>query len=78
VDTLSRFARTLRRTGAVSSVVTGDQARAFEDAGFDLYAGRTSIDGRPTAYACREFVCALPVFSVEELGRDWISSRGLS
>ena len=67
VDELATFARTLRRTGAISSVVTEEQARAFENAGFDLYAGRTAIDGRTTAYACREFVCALPVFDVAEL-----------
>jgi uncharacterized protein YyaL (SSP411 family) len=67
VDELTAFARAHRRTGAVSSVVTPDQARAFESAGFDLYAGRTAIDGRTTAYACREFVCALPVHTVEEL-----------
>ena len=67
LDEVTTFARTLRRTGAVSSVVTPDQARAFENAGFDLYAGRTAIDGRTTAYACREFVCALPVHTLEEL-----------
>jgi hypothetical protein len=53
--------------------VTPVQARAFENAGFDLYAGRTAIDGRTTAYACREFVCALPVFRVADL--DPLSTR---
>jgi uncharacterized protein YyaL (SSP411 family) len=66
-DHLTAFARTHRRTGAISTVVTPAQARAFENAGFDLYAGRTAIDGRTTAYACREFVCALPVHTLEEL-----------
>ena len=73
VDDLTTFARTLRRTGALSSAVTPVQARAFENAGFDLYAGRTAIDGRTTAYACREFVCALPVFRVADL--DPLSTR---
>jgi uncharacterized protein YyaL (SSP411 family) len=66
-DDLAAFARTWRRPGAVSTVVTGEQATAFEQAGFDLYAGRTPKDGRTTAYACREFVCDLPVHSVAEL-----------
>ena len=76
VDDLASFARSFRRTGAISSVVTGEQARAFENAGFDLYAGRTAIDGRTTAYAFREFVCALPVFTVADLplpGSDGLS-----
>jgi len=66
-DELAAFARAWRRAGSVASVVTADQARAFEAAGFDLYAGRTAINGRTTAYACREFVCDLPVHAASEL-----------
>jgi len=66
-DDLAAFARAWRRPGAVSTVVTAEQATAFEAAGFDLYAGRTANEGRTTAYACREFVCDLPVQSVAEL-----------
>ena len=66
-DEVAAFARAWRRAGSVSSVVTVDQAAAFEAAGFDLYAGRTLKDGRTTAYACREFVCDLPVHSVDEI-----------
>ena len=66
-DALTAFTRSRRTPGSISSVVTSAQARAFENAGFDLYAGRTALDGRTTAYACREFVCALPVHAVDEL-----------
>jgi uncharacterized protein len=66
-DELTAFARAWRRAGCIASVVTAEQARAFESAGFDLYAGRTALDGRTTAYACREFVCDLPVHTVDEL-----------
>jgi hypothetical protein len=43
------------------SVVTSAQAHAFAAAGFELYAGRTTSDGRATAYLCEDFVCRLPV-----------------
>ena len=66
-DELTAFTRTRRAAGSISSVVTSAQARAFENAGFDVYAGRTALDGRTTAYACREFVCALPVHTLDEL-----------
>ncbi len=66
-DEVTAFARAWRRAGSVSSVVTAEQAREFASAGFDLYAGRTAHDGRTTAYACREFVCDLPVHEVGEL-----------
>ena len=56
------------KPGSIVTVVTSGQARAFESAGFELYEGRTAINGRPTAYACREFVCALPVFEFSQLG----------
>ena len=66
-DELTAFTRTRRSPGSISSVVTSAQARAFENAGFELYAGRTALDARTTAYACREFVCALPVHTLDEL-----------
>ena len=63
---LAAFGRAWRRPGAVSSVVTSVQAEAFAAAGFELFEGRVATNG-PTAYACREFVCDLPVHAVEEL-----------
>ena len=32
-----------------------------------LLHDRPAIDGRPTAYVCRDFVCSLPVTSVDRL-----------
>ena len=56
-----------RHAASVSTVVTERQARAFADAGFELFAGRTARDGRAAAYRCRAFVCALPAGSASEL-----------
>ena len=36
-------------------------AGAFASAGFELFAGRTTVDGRAAAYVCEDFVCRLPV-----------------
>jgi uncharacterized protein YyaL (SSP411 family) len=55
---LAKFARP--RGGIV---VTPDQSRAFAEAGFELFEGRTD----EAAYVCEDFVCRLPVTTVEEL-----------
>ena len=47
--------------GSVTAVVTAEQARAFADAGFELFAGRSTQDGETTAYLCSDFVCRLPM-----------------
>ncbi|MGX5697936.1 thioredoxin domain-containing protein [Agromyces soli] len=60
-----------RQEASVFAVVTERQARAFADAGFELFAGRTALGGRATAYRCERFVCALPVHdavALAELG----------
>ena len=40
-----------------------------------LLSGRTMIDGRPTAYVCRDFACRLPVTDpaalVDQLRAAW-------
>lgn len=66
-DELTAFARAWRRSGSVSVVVTEQQARAFESAGFELFAGRAERDGRTTAYRCHDFVCDLPVHELSEI-----------
>jgi uncharacterized protein YyaL (SSP411 family) len=50
-----------RQQASVRAIVTERQARAFADAGFELFAERSALGGRPTAYRCERFVCALPV-----------------
>jgi uncharacterized protein len=54
-------------TDGIAIAVTSAQSEALARAGFTLFDGRRSIDGRPTAFACRAFVCDLPVFDVSEL-----------
>jgi uncharacterized protein YyaL (SSP411 family) len=36
------------------------QAAAFAASGFEIFEGRSSRDGLPTAYLCRDFACKLP------------------
>ncbi|MBC7725835.1 MAG: thioredoxin domain-containing protein [Burkholderiaceae bacterium] len=64
---LARAARRHASTGALVSVVTGEQATAFASAGFELFTGRTAVGGEPTAYLCRDFVCLLPLADVASL-----------
>jgi len=65
-EAVSSVARHWQQTGAVTAVVTPDQAMAFAEAGFELFEGRTS-QGGATAYYCRDFVCRLPVSDAESL-----------
>jgi uncharacterized protein YyaL (SSP411 family) len=50
-----------------TAVVTTAQAEAFAASGFELFAGRTTRDGKAAAYFCERFVCALPVTDEREL-----------
>ena len=43
-----------------------------------LLADRVAIDGRPTAYVCRGFVCRLPVTDAERLARDAARGRAVT
>lgn len=53
---------------AITAVVDEATARAFAAAGFELFAGRTTADGRAAAYVCEDFVCRLPVTDPAALG----------
>ena len=55
------------RRDDVVAVVSERQAVAWTTSGFDVFAERTSRDGRLTAYHCRDFVCRLPVTDVAQL-----------
>ena len=58
-DALERRAR--RHPGAVVVVADGPRDE------IPLLVGREPVEGRPTAYVCRGFVCERPVTTVEEL-----------
>jgi uncharacterized protein YyaL (SSP411 family) len=49
------------------AITRESDAAALAVDGFDLFEGRTTRDGLPTAYLCREFVCRLPATTIEEL-----------
>jgi len=67
---LAGLARGARATEVgVLALVTDRAAAEWSDAGFELFEGRTSRDGLPTAYSCEAFVCALPTTDLPELVR---------
>ena len=49
------------------AVVTTDQARAFAESGFEVFAERTQVEGSATAYLCEHFSCLLPITDPEAL-----------
>lgn len=62
------LAQAARRADAdVIAVVTTAQARAFADAGFALFEGKSVADG--VVYDCRSFACRLPTADVAEVVR---------
>lgn len=62
----SAIAQAVRAADAeLIAVVTPSQARAFTDAGFDLFEGKEATVER--AYDCRAFVCRLPVSDPAEV-----------
>ncbi|WP_285116035.1 DUF255 domain-containing protein [Leifsonia sp. fls2-241-R2A-40a] len=56
-----------RHSAALVALATESEAAAFAADGFELFDGRTTRDGLPTAYLCREFVCRLPATTPQEL-----------
>lgn len=58
----------------VVAIVSPAQARAFADAGFELFEGKAeasgSADAAGLAFDCRSFVCRLPVSDPAELPRE--------
>ncbi len=49
-----------------------DLEHASDVAGLPLFEGRTPVDGRPTAYICRDFTCQEPVTSVKGLAQQLV------
>lgn len=66
-DPVAAAARGIRADVVV--IVTPRQASGFAAEGFELFAGKASIDGRATAYDCQGFACRLPVTDPSLLGR---------
>ena len=56
--------RTAYRHAPAGSVVVAGEP---DQPGIALLADRRLLDGRPTAYVCRHFVCRLPVTSAQGL-----------
>jgi hypothetical protein len=51
-------------------VVVGAAAGSAAAEGLPLLADRGAVEGRPTAYVCRDYVCQLPVTDPEALARQ--------
>ncbi|MGO4103442.1 thioredoxin domain-containing protein [Leifsonia sp. YAF41] len=67
-DSLLNVAR--RYPAGLVASVTVSQAAAFAEAGFSLFADRGVVDGKPTAYFCRDFVCRLPITDAAALDAE--------
>ena len=67
-DAFGLVAAVRRWSAGLVAVTTGEQARAFEAEGFELFDGRIAVDAHPTAYHCRDFVCRMPVQHPAALG----------
>jgi len=51
----------------VVAVLSSAQVGDWSAAGFDLFVDKTTRDGAPTAYDCRDFACRLPVTDPSDL-----------
>jgi uncharacterized protein YyaL (SSP411 family) len=61
---------TIFRRYQPNRVVVGAAAGAPGAAGLPLLADRGAVDGKPTAYVCRRYVCQLPVTEPDALARQ--------
>jgi uncharacterized protein YyaL (SSP411 family) len=66
----ARLVETVFRRYQPNRVVVGAAAGAPGAAGLPLLADRGAVEGRPTAYVCRQYVCQLPVTDPEALARQ--------
>jgi uncharacterized protein YyaL (SSP411 family) len=64
------LAETVFRRYQPNRVVVGAAAGAPGAAGLPLLADRGAVDGKPTAYVCRRYVCQLPVSEPDALARQ--------
>jgi hypothetical protein len=64
------LAETVFRRYQPNRVVVGAPAGSPAGAGVPLLADRAAVEGRPTAYVCRRYVCQLPVTDPAALARQ--------
>lgn len=61
-DPTARLCAAARRVPAdVLAIVTPAQAEGWSGAVFELFTAKTAVNGRPTAYDCRDFAYLLPM-----------------
>ena len=65
---LLREIRRRLRPGLVLALLRPDQE--VDAQAWPLLSGRTMLEGKPTAYVCRNMVCRLPVNRVEDLAKQ--------
>jgi uncharacterized protein len=65
--TLEARARGLQPEGTLAIALTASAASAWAEAGFSLLDERAPHGSASTAFACTDFVCRLPVTTVDEL-----------
>ncbi len=56
---------------SLSVAVRQSAAIELGQIGLELFAGRTALESRATAYLCQDFVCRLPVHTAEELAEGF-------
>lgn len=76
-DELLRVARAHAASVDLHVVVTEEQARAFADAGFELFSGRSAQGGVATSYLCQNMVCSLPVTDGAALAAELDRLKGV-
>jgi uncharacterized protein YyaL (SSP411 family) len=67
---VARLVETVFRRYQPNRVVVGAAAGAPGAVGLPLLADRGAVEGRPTAYVCRQYVCQLPVTDPDALARQ--------
>ena len=62
--TMLRRLASVFEPSAVKVALTSDDDRLGE---WPVFSGRTTIDGLPTAYVCRNYACQLPTNNVDTM-----------
>ncbi len=73
---VASVARRWYRSGGVAAVMPASAATEFAASGFELFAGRGTVSGAPTAYLCRDFTCLLPLTDAARLSAELAQTPG--